>query len=74
MRAYLDDSPGLNQGALAERVGVSQSMISDWANDRRHPSLRNAYELERATGGAVPVSSWVSRDLVDRPGRKATAS
>lgn len=62
LSSYLSIS-GMSQADLAKELGVAQSMISDWAGDRRHPSLQNAFALEVVTNGAVPAKSWLARDL-----------
>ena len=49
---------GLTQPQFAAKVGCSQTMISRLCQGRRGPGLRLATAIERATGGAVPASSW----------------
>lgn len=43
---------------LSEQTGYSKGYLSDIANGRTKPSLRAAFEIEKQTSGAVPVSSW----------------
>jgi DNA-binding transcriptional regulator YdaS (Cro superfamily) len=50
---------GETQTVWAGRFGVSKSYLSDILNGNRTPSLHVAVRIERATGGAVPASSWV---------------
>lgn len=46
------------QAAVAARVGVSPSYISDLLCGRRVPSLDVALRISAATDGAVPLRSW----------------
>jgi transcriptional regulator with XRE-family HTH domain len=39
---------GLTQGQLADRAGVAQGALSQWENDKRDLSLRNAVLLTSA--------------------------
>ncbi len=50
---------GLSQSKFAALVGVDQSVLSRVETGSIVPSLRLAIEIERETGGAVPVNSWV---------------
>lgn len=58
---YLSEH-GLSQAEFAATVESRQSFISRLANGVAKPSLAMAVEIERATGGAVPVESWVSQN------------
>lgn len=51
---------GLTQSAFAERVGVSQSFLSEIEAGTKRPGLRVAIAIARETGGAVPVEAWAS--------------
>ncbi len=62
LASYLADN-NLRQKDVADMIDVAQAVISDWANDRRHPSVSNAFRLEKATNGAIPASSWANRQL-----------
>lgn len=59
LKAYLDRCARGEQSKLAARIGCSQSHLSDLARGHRSPSLELAHAIERATNGAVPMSSWV---------------
>lgn len=48
------------QSALAEVLGVSRGYMSELVGGTKQPSLELAFAIERATGGAVPASSWVA--------------
>ena len=56
---YIDAS-GLTQEQFAEKIGADQSIVSRLYAGKIRPSLQRAFAIERATNGAVPVSSWVS--------------
>jgi DNA-binding XRE family transcriptional regulator len=49
----------IRQTEFAEVVGVTQSTISKIESGEINPSLELAVAIERATGGAIPPSSWV---------------
>lgn len=63
-------SEGLNQTEFAERMTivrrtmgdeysqVSQSAVSMWATGERPPSRLTKMEIEKASGGKVPISAW----------------
>jgi transcriptional regulator with XRE-family HTH domain len=53
---------GETQAAFAERAGVSLSAMGGWLSGVRGPDLKSAVLVEKATGGAVPVESWVRAD------------
>ena len=53
-KAWCSES-GENQTELAERIGVTQSIISAWSNGKRIPSERWQVEISTLTGGAVPT-------------------
>lgn len=48
----------LSMAAFARLVGADRSRISRCVRGERRPGLRLALEIERATGGEVPASSW----------------
>ena len=54
---YLADS-GKSQTALADEVGVHKSVMSRFVARLAKPGRDVAVRIERATGGAVPVSEW----------------
>ena len=53
---------GTTQAAIARDVGVSQAYIAKLCRSGV-PSLPVAVAIERATRGAVPVASWVRREV-----------
>lgn len=55
-------SKQIRQQDFAERIGVTQATVSRLAKRTMMPSLPLAVEIERATDGEVPVSSWVNDD------------
>ena len=48
----------MNQKALAEACGISESHVSYIVNGKRWPSRRLAKKLERATGVSAAVWIW----------------
>jgi DNA-binding transcriptional regulator YdaS (Cro superfamily) len=56
--------------AFANSIGISQSALSKMCSGAIFPALQTAIEIERITGGAVPVSSWSSD--TDTPQAKAS--
>ncbi len=54
---------GISQGRLARAVGTTTRAISMWALGQVIPDLINAYLIEHATKGGVPVSSWLSTEI-----------
>ncbi|MDG4650087.1 helix-turn-helix transcriptional regulator [Roseibacterium sp. SDUM158017] len=59
LASYLKTS-NLTQGAFADALGVSQPTVNRWLKGQAKPSWEKAAEIERVTGGMVPVSAWVS--------------
>ncbi|WP_367998669.1 helix-turn-helix transcriptional regulator [Shimia thalassica] len=53
---------GLSRTDWAKRLEISKSYMSDLLNGKRIPSLEVAVRIERATGGAVPASSWINSE------------
>ena len=47
--------------AFADEIGIHESVLSRFINGKAKPSLTTAVAIERATGGAVPASSWVDQ-------------
>lgn len=52
---------------LAETLGLGRKRVEYWVNGQVLPTLIWAFKLEKATGGAVPASSWLATEM----GRKA---
>ncbi|MEI7705623.1 MAG: helix-turn-helix transcriptional regulator [Deltaproteobacteria bacterium] len=57
---YLDRT-GLSQTQFARQYGFPLTTINGWFDGTRRPSLDAAFRMEKATAGAIPASSWVSR-------------
>ncbi|HBT01626.1 MAG TPA: hypothetical protein DEB47_17620 [Citreicella sp.] len=55
-------SSGMTQKAFADAVKVSQPTVNRWLNGAK-PSWDKAAEIERVTGGAVPVSAWAPKHI-----------
>lgn len=55
----------ITDGEFAAKVGVSRSMVNRYRHNQATPSLSLAAKIERATDGAVPMSSWVSAEADD---------
>lgn len=47
---------------FAKRAGLSSSIISRLRRGHVLPSLQTAAKIEDATGGLVPMRSWVQND------------
>jgi Helix-turn-helix len=67
---------GTGQSQLAERLGVSKSLISHILKGRRRFNRDVAAVLEEITSGEVPASAWGhpdnhGRQAADNPGAKA---
>lgn len=55
------------QAEFAARLGLTQGNVSKMCRGQRLPSLPLAAEIERATGGLVPMSVWCAcSEPVDR--------
>ncbi|MHA7870608.1 MAG: helix-turn-helix domain-containing protein [Salipiger thiooxidans] len=53
-------SSGMTQKAFADAVSVSQPTVNRWLSGAK-PSWEKAAEIERVTGGKVPVTSWAEQ-------------
>ena len=51
-----------NQRELARALDISQPYTSLLLSGKKRPSLALAVRIERATGGLVPVHSWVETE------------
>ena len=49
----------IRQVDFASRIGATQSTVSRLVSGTATPSLDLAVRIERATGGAVPATSWI---------------
>jgi len=54
--AYLNEN---SSSELARILGVTKGYVSQLRHGRREPSLRRAFQIEDATGGAVPARGWL---------------
>jgi len=59
--AYLSEH-GITQREFAASVCASPSYLSEIISGAKRPGMDLAFAIERATNGAVPMSSWVSAD------------
>jgi transcriptional regulator with XRE-family HTH domain len=64
------EKQGVTQAKVAKAIGAAQAMVSDWASDKRHPSVHYALKLESWSKGEIPVSSWAGRRRAPRRPRK----
>lgn len=55
LRAWLADTPNMNQDKLSELLGVRQTTVSKWLG-KTVPELSVALELERIT--KIPARHW----------------
>ena len=60
-----------SQSELARALGISQPYASLLLAGKRLPSLELAIRIERATGGLVPVHSWVETETETEAGAGA---
>ena len=58
LKSYLDRT-GEKQTAFAVRLKTTVSTVSRFCAGTLKPSLEMAHRIEAATGGDVPMSSWV---------------
>ena len=61
LTSYLK-SNGIAQTKFASEIGITQSSLSKMCAGQITPSLETAVRISTATGGAVPVESWVNSD------------
>jgi hypothetical protein len=57
--------------AFAEMVGADRARIHRCARGERGPSLALALEIEKATAGEVPASSWAKPPVRSAAGSRA---
>lgn len=60
--AWLRDA-GVSGTRLASILGVTPQIVSFWRHGQCIPSLVNAFQIERVTGGKVPAVSWLGLPL-----------
>ncbi len=58
------EAQGLDQEQAASRMvpAVKQATWSTWERQRKPPSLANALEIERLTGGVIRAAEWVAME------------
>ena len=59
LNAYLR-STGTTQRALAAALGVQPATVNHWCRGKRTPRVGLALKLAEVTGGAVPLTAWVT--------------
>ena len=67
LRTYLSQH-ALTQAAFAQRMvpPVSQGKVNHWLRGTRRVSLKEALQIELATGGAVTVRELAEQDAAPR--------
>lgn len=60
LKRYMKDAK-LRAADVVRAAGFDDGLFSRWLSGDRNPGLRSAAKIERVTGGAVPVSAWVSK-------------
>lgn len=50
---YLMQAEGVSQYALAKKLGISQSTISNWLNGKKEPSIESLWKLADYFGESV---------------------
>lgn len=58
LKEYLTQR-GMSQRAFAACIGVDPSIVSRLTREEMTPSLQLAAEIEAATNGDIPATSWV---------------
>ena len=59
LNAYLRRT-GTTQRALAAALGVQPATVHYWCRGARKPRVGLALKLAEVTGGAVPLTAWVT--------------
>ena len=62
---------GVSQMAFAAHVGTTQGHLSRMMLGKSQPSIDTAWAIECATGGAVPMQSWMAGQTARFPIEKA---
>lgn len=50
---YLMQAEGISQYALAKKLGISQSTISNWLNGKKEPSIESLWKIADYFGESV---------------------
>lgn len=61
LSAYLKTNR-IRQEDFAERIGVSQATVSRLVNGKQTCDIPLAVKIDRATAGAVPLTSWAEAE------------
>lgn len=56
------EARGMTACGFARRLDVDPKSVKLWASGQVLPSLVNAFKVEKETGGAVSVSSWLGTE------------
>lgn len=62
LAAWLE-AHGVTRYELAKKIGCDPKVLTRWADGKTEIGLIYAFLVERATGGGVPVASWLGTDL-----------
>jgi plasmid maintenance system antidote protein VapI len=73
LRSYLETNC-ITQAAFAEKAGLNQATVSKLCAGTINASLPTALRIERLTGGAVPVSALLKRDMATRDNKRKGAA
>jgi transcriptional regulator with XRE-family HTH domain len=58
------ETSGIRQSALADKLGVSRGYMSELVGGTKRPGLELAFQIEVATGGAVPARTWLRAECL----------
>ena len=61
LNRYLQDQK-INQIDFAEQIQSTQATVSRYASGKQMPTLEQAWAIEKATGGAVGIYSWLNQE------------
>lgn len=54
---------GLSQAKFARQIGCDPKSVMFWCDGRSLPDYVYTFVIEKATGGGVPVSSWLATPI-----------
>lgn len=57
----------MTQAAFADAIRVSQPTVNRWLKGQARPTWETAAEIERFTGGKVPVAVWAEINHANTP-------
>jgi transcriptional regulator with XRE-family HTH domain len=55
-------NPRYTSKYLAEKLGVSQNVISRWSSKKCIPDTKTVYAIFKATDGNVALEDWIKED------------